>query len=671
MRSGRNALLHGLLAAAVLFAQADCQRAEKVSAGSGEDQAYPADIDDLACHAVSGTGVQCSWTAVGDDQMQGRAARYWIYRHPHPITVSNVGDAILVDDTMQPAQPGTTESTGIDGLAEKTTYWFAVKVADDAGNWVLSNSDDATTLDASAPPPVSGFQATPTGGGLPPGIDLSWTNPQVDDFDRVLILRREDAPPSTPDDTGALQVYTGDGESHRDADIADETGYHYRAWTFDTTGNHSAPADTFARRSSSDDDGDGYGESDGDCDDTDDRIHPGAQAQGCSGIDWDCDGEGWEDRACAHLDGVLPADCVEAAPSCDPGIGCNLHPVPDGTACDDENPDTLGEACWSGACTTGLPDTGQVACYDDAAQLATCPGDPQEDTCARTAWCGQDAQYGRDAAAPPFERFEITGTPPEEVVFDRITGLRWQRIQDWDAHYHEHWQEASDYCAALLYAGDDDWRLPGVRELASLLDFDHAGPAIDPDTFPDTPCYFFWSATTTDDGATFWRVEFERAVTGTDVPDWWGYARCVRGASWPPKGTYLVLGPAEELVLDTRTGLMWQRDHSSPMDPLDWGAELSRCQELELGGFSDWRLPSITELWSIVEIGATEPSIDTRAFPGTQSMFFRSSTTYRYDDMTSWVVAVPFNEGIIAYFSKTDAYGSVMRCVRGGPPHPG
>jgi len=68
LQSRQNALLRGLLAAALLFALADCQRAEKVSAGSSEDQAYPADIEDLACHAVSGTGVQCSWTAVGDDQ---------------------------------------------------------------------------------------------------------------------------------------------------------------------------------------------------------------------------------------------------------------------------------------------------------------------------------------------------------------------------------------------------------------------------------------------------------------------------------------------------------------------------------------------------------------------------------------------------------------------------
>lgn len=319
-----------------------------------------------------------------------------------------------------------------------------------------------------------------------------------------------------------------------------------------------------------------------------------------------------------------------------------------------------------GVCTTGLPDTGQLDCYDDTGLLAACPGDPHDPACATTDWCGQDAQYGQDAADAPPVRFQIIGSSPEEVVIDRITGLRWQRTQDWEAHYHEHWQEAQDYCDTLQYAGHTDWRLPSVRELASLLDFGCSDPAVDPGMWPETPSYFFWSSTTTDGGTTFWHVEFGQGSTGREDPDWWGYARCVRGPGWPQDGDFLVLGPSNEVVLDTRTGLMWERGHTQVNGARSWHGELAYCQELELAGFDDWRLPSIVELASIVEIGATEPAIDTSAFPDTPSMLFRSSTTFLYNDSPDQVWMVVFSNGITSYYTKPDEYGSVARCVRGG-----
>jgi hypothetical protein len=54
-------------------------------------------------------------------------------------------------------------------------------------------------------------------------------------------------------------------------------------------------------------------------------------------------------------------------------------------------------------------------------------------------------------------------------------------------------------------------------------------------------------------------------------------------------------------VTDNVTGLMWEKAVSDR--PLTWEESLRRCEDLELGGHDDWRLPSINELQSLVTYG--------------------------------------------------------------------
>ncbi|MBN1420307.1 MAG: DUF1566 domain-containing protein [Planctomycetes bacterium] len=42
------------------------------------------------------------------------------------------------------------------------------------------------------------------------------------------------------------------------------------------------------------------------------------------------------------------------------------------------------------------------------------------------------------------------------------------------------WQDALKYCDGLVFAGRDDWRLPNIRELLSIVDYGRTDPAIDP-----------------------------------------------------------------------------------------------------------------------------------------------------------------------------------------------
>ncbi len=115
----------------------------------------------------------------------------------------------------------------------------------------------------------------------------------------------------------------------------------------------------------------------------------------------------------------------------------------------------------------------------------------------------------------------------------------------------------------------------------------------------------------------------------------------------------------DEVVTDSLTGLMWQRMYASPRK---WANALTYCEDLDYGGHSDWRLPSVIELMSIVDDGTYNPSIDTDAFRGTPSDFFWTST--HHQTSADGVRYVKFSNGIASYFRDTQ--GARVRCVREG-----
>jgi hypothetical protein len=65
-------------------------------------------------------------------------------------------------------------------------------------------------------------------------------------------------------------------------------------------------------------------------------------------------------------------------------------------------------------------------------------------------------------------------------------------------------------------------------------------------------------------------------------------------------------------VTDNVTGLMWAQDQST--DSKGWVEAATYCENLTLGGYSDWRMPSIKELWSITDKSSGWPYVDTTYF---------------------------------------------------------
>jgi len=96
--------------------------------------------ESAALHAVmyDGTSVTLHWTAPGDDGDIGQSSIYDMRCSTEKYGADTAAwwDAAEPCPGIQlPSQSGTTESFTVLGLESDSTYYFAIKAADDAGNW--------------------------------------------------------------------------------------------------------------------------------------------------------------------------------------------------------------------------------------------------------------------------------------------------------------------------------------------------------------------------------------------------------------------------------------------------------------------------------------------------------------------------------------------------------
>jgi Protein of unknown function (DUF1566) len=95
--------------------------------------------------------------------------------------------------------------------------------------------------------------------------------------------------------------------------------------------------------------------------------------------------------------------------------------------------------------------------------------------------------------------------------------------------------------------------------------------------------------------------------------------------------------------------------------PTDTEAFIQALNAAKYGGYSNWRVPTVKELRSIVDFSQTNPSIDTTFFPGTVSSDYWSSSTYAFYRDLAWIVQ--FNDDQFGYENKSHSY--YVRAVRG------
>ncbi len=316
---------------------------------------------------------------------------------------------------------------------------------------------------------------------------------------------------------------------------------------------------------------------------------------------------------------------------------------------------------WSGP----LPDTGQTRCYNNTGEI-TCP-QPGEN------FYGQDGNYLINP--PSYTKLDTNGNYLADsatswvMVRDNVTGLIWEvktddgSIHDKDIWYS--WQDAQDVFVGSLnsvgFGGYSDWRLPTIKELAFIVNYGRSNPTIDTTYFPNTFWSMqsaYWSSTTNASYPSFaWTVTFYFGRNDASSKSNACYVRAVRGGQSENSS----VDNGEGTVTDTATGLMWQK----PTAPGTywWEKALLHCEGLTLAGYTDWRLPSIKELRSIVDYDRYGPAIDTAYFPDTLSSGYWSSTTSNIDK--GYACSIDFSSGYSsAYSSKSYSY--YVRAVRGG-----
>lgn len=144
---------------------------------------------------------------------------------------------------------------------------------------------------------------------------------------------------------------------------------------------------------------------------------------------------------------------------------------------------------------------------------------------ASGAFAAQTCKYDSIAATAPASRFTDNG---DGTVTDQTTGLQWKRCsegQTWaggtctGALGVYTWQQALQRADSAGFAGRNDWRLPNIKELTSIVEEACSNPSIDLTVFPGmpSPTYppstpttipggyagSYWSSTP-DDGAWVW-----------------------------------------------------------------------------------------------------------------------------------------------------------------------
>lgn len=312
--------------------------------------------------------------------------------------------------------------------------------------------------------------------------------------------------------------------------------------------------------------------------------------------------------------------------------------------------------------TGTVVDTGQTRCYDSEGEIAPPrPGEPYH---------GQDAQHPRNPS-------RYTRSADRTTVRDEVTGLTWMsgptptparptRADKMTLGQARAWVGRVN---ATRYGGYDDWRLPTIKELYSLIRFDGTAPsgyrgtdtsALTP--FIDTRCFrFSYGDTRTGEriidaqyasstlylcpsfrgGGKLFGVNFaDGRIKGYDLSMPGGrtektfFVQLVRGSTGYAENQ--LRDNRDGTVTDVANGLMWTGGDSGRAmnwrEALAWGGDLNRRGYL---GHRDWRLPSAKELQSLVDYGNApdfngKPAIDTRYFTCTPIVNENGDKDYPY-----------------------------------------
>jgi len=181
------------------------------------------------------------------------------------------------------------------------------------------------------------------------------------------------------------------------------------------------------------------------------------------------------------------------------------------------------------------PATGQTTCWSTGGVVIPCAG------------TGQDGDVRAGAALAYTDNGDGT-------ITDANTGLMWEKQSNGDFSVHDMgnvytWDQAFSVHVAALngasFAGHTDWRVPNVKELMGIVNYENASPAVSlpfntnctyPCTVLTCSCtagVYYWSSSSVANGPTAaWNVNFDIGlVFATDKSSGNLYVRAVRGGT--------------------------------------------------------------------------------------------------------------------------------------------
>ncbi len=299
-----------------------------------------------------------------------------------------------------------------------------------------------------------------------------------------------------------------------------------------------------------------------------------------------------------------------------------------------------GETQTTSTLTVEEAQTIEAELVADVGYEATVDGYPIVDTNQTTFFSNDaiidkpdesDAFYGQDA--------QFVGNAPsytdngDGTVSDNVTGLMW--VQDPGEKLT--WPEAVELLEELNqsnYLGYSDWRIPSMKELYSLVDFSgNTGTSSSTSTpYINTDYFVFeygdaagesrfidsqiltstiYGSTTLGGNTTVFGYNFaDGRIKGYEI-DKDFYCYFVRGNT--SYGKNLFVDNGDETITDEATSLMWSQYDSGYYEgytdengngAMTWEDSLAWVQEKNeenFLGYSDWRLPDIKELQSLVD----------------------------------------------------------------------
>ncbi len=391
---------------------------------------------------------------------------------------------------------------------------------------------------------------------------------------------------------------------------------------------------------------------------------PQAAIDACVGLN--------QDEACEFQapDGMLTGTCsvVEGGLACVPTNGST-------------DPDSVEFGSLIGPTHNYLPDTGQSRCYDSGGSLTPCPS-------AGARFYGQDAQY--QGHGPSYTDHG------DGSVSDNVTGLMWQqssdRNEDGEINASDKlgYANALNYCDNLNLAGHDDWWLPTIKQMYSLIDFDGkdiSGDSSELVPFLDTEYFAFgygdtsagerlidaqfatstrYNATTMGGAETLFGVNLaDGRIKGYPISshgqDKLFYLMCARGNREYGQNRFTDNGDGS--VTDSAAGLTWAQDDSGMA--MNWEDALAWAQQqnaLNYLGHDDWRLPNAKELQSLVDYTRSPDATDSPAidplFNATPIINEAGQTDYPfYWTATTHLSVGPVSGGNAVYISFGRATG--------------